>query len=124
VVEIRNSGRVGENDARGGGLGGRGPWATVFCGIKPSRMSSEARFELRSSSRLGSGAFFVCAQQCADGKSRSNKYWILSKSRLGGEFLSSPGLPNTPHWLAPGQFGILINSFKTLGPNQQPRRPD
>jgi hypothetical protein len=42
----------GGNDMRGGGLGGVWVAAIVLCGISLSRMSSEARFELHSSSRL------------------------------------------------------------------------
>jgi hypothetical protein len=42
-AEVKMSGR---------GLGGAWAAATVGCGISSSRMSSEARFGLRSSSRL------------------------------------------------------------------------
>jgi hypothetical protein len=50
----RRDPREGENDVRGGGLGGAWAAATVVCGISSSRTSSEARFGLRSSSRLWS----------------------------------------------------------------------
>jgi hypothetical protein len=62
--------------------------AIVFCGIRPSRLSSEARFELRSSSRLWD--HFCMSQQCTNEKNRSNKHWISSKSGLRGEILSNP----------------------------------
>jgi hypothetical protein len=77
------------------GWGSRGARAaaTVFCGISSSRTRSEARFELRSSTRLG--GFFVYPQHCAGEKSRPDKHRIFSKSRLGGEFLNNPKLPNT-----------------------------
>jgi hypothetical protein len=61
-----------------------------------ARPGRAAKLDLGFAPHPGFGAFFVCPQQCGDGKNRPNKHRIPSKSRLGGVFLSIPGLPNTP----------------------------
>jgi hypothetical protein len=79
---------------RGGGLGVRGPLLQWFAGLAhPGRA---AKLDLGFAPHPGSGTFFVCPQQYADGKSRPNKYRISSKSRLSREFLSSPGYQTRP----------------------------
>jgi hypothetical protein len=79
---------------RGGGLGGARALVQCFTGL--ARPGRAAKLDLGFAPHPGSGVFFVCAQQCAGGKNRPNKHWIPLKSRVREEFLSSPGLPNTP----------------------------
>jgi hypothetical protein len=81
-----------------GVLGGCGPLLQYCAGL--AHPGWAAKLDLSFAARPGSGPFFVLTQQCGGGRSRSNKHRIRSKSRLGGEFLSSPGLPNTPLGLA------------------------
>jgi hypothetical protein len=71
----------------------RGGAVSLF-GARSTELSCEARFGLRSSA--GRWAVFgICsAVRCCE--NRSNKERMLSKSRLGGDFLRTPDLPNTP----------------------------
>jgi hypothetical protein len=78
-----------------GVLGGCGPLLQYCAGL--AHPGWAAKLDLSFAARPGSGPFFVLTQQCGGGRSRSNKHRIRSISRLGGDFLSSPGLPNTPY---------------------------
>jgi hypothetical protein len=87
----------GENEGERGageGLGGApGRYSVLQVSTRPGRAE---KLDSGFTPHPGPEAFSVCAQQCGDGKNRPNKHRISSKSRLGGEFLSSPGLPNAP----------------------------
>jgi hypothetical protein len=93
----RERAREGGNDCGVGVWGGAGRCGVgLQCIAGLVHPGRGAKLDLSFAPQPGSVTFFVCPQHCAGEKSRPNKHRIPSKSRLGGEFLSSPGLPNTP----------------------------